>query len=155
MLRISKLTDYGIIAATHLAGLETPASVRDLAELTTIAAPTVSKVLKSLCRAGVVRSVRGARGGYLLTRPAEKITVVEVIEALDGPIAVTECTDEDTSCSHAVHCNVRTNWQRINDAVLTALGSISLADMTGPDLAASELVTLALDRQDAQRTRMV
>lgn len=150
MLRISKLTDYGVVLATHLATLSRPLSVRELAEDTAIPAPTVSKVLKALARAGVVASLRGAHGGYALSRAPHAIPIAEVITALEGPIAVTECTDDraDASCSHETHCGVRANWQRINAAVASALGAISLADMAQPSL-----VSLARSREHADRMR--
>lgn len=137
MLRISKLTDYAVVLTTQLAegGLRAPAvtSVRELAEVSSVPEPTASKVLKALSRAGLVDSVRGAHGGYKLARPATEITVGEIITAIDGPIAVTECVDEDSGCTLEGQCGVRANWQRINDAVQTALHGISLADMARPD----------------------
>ncbi len=131
MLRISKLTDYGVVLSTHLAGVVGPIAVRDLAAESGIPEPTVRKVLKTLARAGVVTSTRGVNGGYALSRSAEAINVAEIIAALEGPIAVTECTDEsvDSSCAHETHCGVRGNWQRINEAVQEALAGITLAEM--------------------------
>jgi len=152
LLRISKLTDYGVVLATHLAGTEAPISVRALAAETGIPQPTVSKVLKTLSRARLLHSTRGAAGGYALARPAAKINVAEVIEALEGPIAVTECTDETAdACTHEPTCGVRANWQRINAAVQAALEDISLADMTTPE--ALRLVTLARSRVEAESLR--
>lgn len=120
----SRLSD-----ATHSA----PFSVRDVAAMTAVPQPTVSKVLKQLTRAGVVSSVRGANGGYRLSRPAVQISVVEVIEALEGPIAVTACSGESRgACTHEDRCSVRANWERINHAVYQALRGISLADMARP-----------------------
>lgn len=132
MLRISKLTDYGIVVATHLAGLgQEPVAVPDLARATGIPQPTVGKVLKQLARAGVVVSQRGAHGGYRLSRDPSAIHVADVIEALEGPIAVTECSTEETAgaCDREGVCGVQANWQRINAAVQKALEGISLADM--------------------------
>ncbi len=132
MLRISKLTDYGVVLCSHLASVGAPRSVRALAGDTGIPGPTVSKVLKSLARAELVTSTRGASGGYRLARAASEVSVADIIAALDGPIAVTECTDDnaETSCTHETDCGVRTNWQRINDAVQSALAGISLAEMS-------------------------
>lgn len=133
MLRISKLTDYGVVLCTHLAS-EGRRSVRSLHARTAIPEPTIAKVLKALTRSGVVTSTRGASGGYALSRSADEVSVADIISALEGPIAVTECTDEsaETSCTHEPECGVRTNWQRINDAVQSALSNISLAEMTSP-----------------------
>lgn len=153
MLRISKMTDYAVVLATHLAVADGPHPARDLAVQTQIPEPTASKVLKKLARAGVVSSQRGARGGYSLARPAEQIGVNEVIEAIEGPIAVTECSDEttDSSCEYETSCGVRANWQRINLAVQRALSEITLADMAFPGTA--ELVSIARSAKEAERMR--
>jgi FeS assembly SUF system regulator len=136
MLRISKLTDYAVVLTTQLADESLEGGVlpgRQLAEATGIPEPTASKVLKALGRAGIVESVRGAHGGYRLARDPEAISVAEIIVALDGPIAVTECVDESLGCTHEDHCGVRANWQRINAVVQGALGGISLASMAQND----------------------
>jgi FeS assembly SUF system regulator len=114
-----------------LAAAEGPHAARDLAVQTQIPEPTASKVLKKLARARVVVSQRGAKGGYALARPAEQIGVNEVIEAIEGPIAVTECSDDttDSFCEYETNCGVRANWQRINVAVHKALSEITLADL--------------------------
>jgi len=153
MLRISKLTDYAVVLATHLAGVERPHAARDLAVQTQIPEPTASKVLKKLARAGVVTSQRGAKGGYALARRPQEIGVNEVIEAIEGPIAVTECSDEttDSFCEYETNCGVRANWQRINFAVHRALSEITLADMAFPG--AAELVSIARSSEDAERIR--
>jgi FeS assembly SUF system regulator len=144
MLRISKLTDYGVVLGTRLA--QAPAAeihaVSDLARETGIPEPTVRKVLKQLGRVGVVLSQRGARGGYRLARPAAAISVREIITALEGPIAVTECASDETqgACEYEGRCDVQGNWQRINAAVQGALDGISLADMA--EATPDRLVTL-------------
>jgi FeS assembly SUF system regulator len=153
MLRISKMTDYAVVLATHLAAVEGPHAARDLAVQTQIPEPTASKVLKKLARAGVVVSQRGAKGGYTLARSPEQIGIDEVIEAIEGPIAVTECSDEttDSLCEYETNCGVRANWQRINVAVQRALSEITLADMAFPGTA--ELVLIARSSQEAERLR--
>jgi FeS assembly SUF system regulator len=153
MLRISKMTDYAVVLATHLATAEGPHAARDLAVQTQIPEPTASKVLKKLARAGVVVSQRGAKGGYALARSPQQIGVNEVIEAIEGPIAVTECSDESTDslCEYETNCGVRANWQRINVAVQRALSEITLADMAFPGTA--ELVVIARSSQEAERMR--
>jgi FeS assembly SUF system regulator len=153
MLRISKMTDYAVMLATHLAASGGPHAARDLAVQTQIPEPTASKVLKKLARAGVVISQRGAKGGYALARPPQQIGVNEVIEAIEGPIAVTECSDEstDSSCEYETNCGVRANWQRINFAVHTALSQITLADMALPGT--SELVSIARSAKEAEQMR--
>jgi FeS assembly SUF system regulator len=153
MLRISKLTDYGVVLATHLAAAPEAQPVRDLAVATRIPQPTVSKVLKALTKAGVVLSQRGARGGYMLARPADETHVLDVIAALEGPVAVTECSDESAegSCEYETDCGVRANWVLINEAVQRALRGITLADMNQPS--SVPLVTLARSEADARRLR--
>lgn len=147
------MTDYAVVLATHLAAADGAHAARDLALQTQIPEPTASKVLKKLARAGVVISQRGAKGGYALARRPEQIGINEVIEAIEGPIAVTECSDESTDsfCEYETNCGVRANWQRINHAVHRALSEISLADMAFPGT--EELVSIALSGKDAERMR--
>jgi len=104
----------------------------EIAEATGISLPTVSKILKILVKSGVLNSVRGARGGYRLARAPEKISVAEVICALEGPIAVTECSISDHNCEQSPKCSIRGNWTVINTAIQSALESVSVADLTQP-----------------------
>ena len=132
MLRLSKLTDYGMVVMTALA--RAPQGLRnaaDLADETHIGAPTVSKLLKRLGRAGLVESERGAQGGYRLARAPSKIDVAEVIAAIEGPIGLTECSVHSGRCGIQSSCMLRSNWQVINHAVRGALADISLAQMAG------------------------
>jgi len=154
MLRISRMTDYAVVLATHLAATKRPHAARDLSVQTQIPEPTASKVLKQLSRAGVVASRRGTRGGYALARPAAEISIHEVIQAIEGPIAVTECSDEttDSLCEYETNCGARANWQRINVAVHQALSQITLADMAFPS--ADTLITIALSSKEAERARL-
>lgn len=130
MLRISKLTDYGTVVLAHLAG--DPAAVcsaADVAAATGIGVPTVSKLLKSLARAGLVNSTRGANGGYKLARAPRDISAADVIDALEGPVSITECSASDSSCDYESVCNVGSSWQRINVAIRRALEEVSLIDL--------------------------
>ena len=140
MLRISKLTDYAIVLATHMATCAEPTSGRCLAELSGLPQPTVAKVLKTLSRAGIVEATRGVCGGYRLAKSAKSISVSAIIEAIDGPIAVTECTEKSSSCAHEAGCGLQANWKQINAALTNALSAITLADMMSPDV--STLVQL-------------
>jgi FeS assembly SUF system regulator len=143
MIRLSRLTDYGIVLMAHLAGAgEGPHAARDLAAETQLPLPAVSKLLKSLAREGLLTSSRGAKGGYRLARPAEQITVPEMIAALEGPIALTDCNLHDGACSQEPLCHVRTPWQRINRAMHDALSRIRLADLAALD-APGSIVSLA------------
>ena len=132
MIRVTRLTDYGIVLLTRFA-CEEPANVlsaRELSSQSGIPLPTVSKILKALTRGGILESQRGTQGGYRLARPPAEISVAAVVEALEGPIALTECTaDDDTECGIETSCPVRTNWQRITDAIRDALQAVSLEEM--------------------------
>lgn len=130
MLRISKLTDYGTVVLAHLA-TEQPAvvSAADVAAGTGLALPTVSKLLKLLARAELVHSTRGAQGGYQLARPAHEISAANVIDALEGPVSITECSALDSHCAHEGACNVGGTWQRINVAIRHALDEVTLLDL--------------------------
>ena len=131
MLRISKLTDYGTVVLGYLANhAGNVCSAAEVAAATGIAAPTVSKLLKSLTRAGVVTSTRGAAGGYELARSAADISAADVIDALEGPVSITECSAADSHCDLEDVCNVGGTWQRINVAIRRALDDVSLVDLT-------------------------
>ncbi len=130
MLRISKMTDYGTVVMSQLA--KNPGrrfSARELARELNIGMATVSKLLKVLDRGGLLVAQRGKKGGYRLARPPEQISVAEVIRAMEGPIALTECASEAIRCEQESSCTVQRNWQRINRAILRALEGVSLADM--------------------------
>ena len=104
-------------------------SAADVAQATGIAVPTVSKLLKSLGRAGLVTSTRGANGGYRLARAPQDISAASVIDALEGPVSITECSANDSHCDYESVCNVGSSWQRINVAIRRALEDISLVDL--------------------------
>ncbi|MBM3486840.1 MAG: SUF system Fe-S cluster assembly regulator [Alphaproteobacteria bacterium] len=134
MIRLSRMADYGVVLMTQLA--RQPRDLTTAAELaaaTSLPTPTVSKLLKLLAQDGLLTSQRGIRGGYALARPATAISVAEIVHALDGPIALTECTSEQhTNCEIEALCPTRTNWRRINDAIRAALGGVTLAEMASP-----------------------
>ena len=130
MLRISKLTDYGTVLLAHLASNQaTVRSAADVAAATGIALPTVSKLLKLLARADLVISTRGANGGYRLARAPHEITAADVIDALEGPVSITECSASDGDCEHEGMCSVGDAWQRINVAIRRALQDVTLNDL--------------------------
>jgi len=133
VIRLSRLCDYGVAMLTHLAGQEgRQASAAEIAEATGVPPATAAKILKALVRAGILASHRGVLGGYGLARPAAVITVAEIIEALDGPIALTACIEEGAGdCGLEALCPARANWQRVNEAIRRALSEITLADMAG------------------------
>src|SRR6185503_5947964 len=133
MLKLGKLADYGTMIMTVLAAdPERMYSAQDLALRTHVAAPTVSKLLKILTKGALVESLRGAHGGYKLARPAASIAVADVIAAIDGPIALTQCSHHKGGCAIESFCGVRTNWRLINQTVRHALEAVSLAQMAAP-----------------------
>lgn len=133
MLRISKLTDYATVLLAELVHRPDECiPARRLADLTRLEMPTVAKVLKTLARSGLINSVRGVNGGYQLATPASEISVAEIIRAMEGPIALTECCLESGLCAHEPVCNLSGNWQRIGQAVENALADLSLADLAEP-----------------------
>lgn len=130
MLRVSKLTDYATVVMTCLAGAgDGVLSAQVLAERARLELPTVSKLLKQLAQAGLVTSARGINGGYRLARAPERITIADIVTAMEGPIGMTECSAHAGACDHESHCGIRVNWQRISQAVRNALQDVSLADM--------------------------
>ena len=133
MLRISKLSDYAILIMVSMN--EYPrriASAHALSELAHVELPTTSKILKLLAKAGLVKSFRGPSGGYQLAREAGSINVAEIISAIEGPIAMTECSVEPGLCEQEDSCGLRSNWQRISMAVAGALRQLSLLEMAQP-----------------------
>lgn len=130
MLRISRLTDYGTVLLAHLAANQASVcSAAGVSEATGIALPTVSKLLKSLARAELVTSTRGANGGYRLARSASDISAADIIDALEGPVSITECSAGISQCEHEDICSVGGAWQRINIAIGRALGDVTLSDL--------------------------
>lgn len=133
MLRLTKLTDYGTQVMTYLA--HEPGSVHAAAEVAGslhLSLPTVTKILKILAREGLLASHRGTKGGYALARAPERISVAQVVQAMEGPIGLTECGSAPGVCVQESSCSVRGNWQVINRALLTALENVSLAHMAAP-----------------------
>lgn len=130
MLRISRLTDYGTVVLAHLASDSAErSSAADVAGATGIGLPTVSKLLKSLTKAGLLVSTRGAHGGYQLARDPGEISAADVIDALEGPVSITACSATDSHCDLESVCSVGSAWQRINVAIRRALDDISLNDL--------------------------
>ncbi len=134
MLRISRLTDYATVLLATLArepGRQRTAAA--LAAATQIGAPTVSKVLKQLQRAGLVVSTRGLHGGYQLARPAVAISAAAILDALEGPVALTDCAAGNGQCHIESTCHVGGAWQRLNHAIRRSLRDVSLAQLAGLD----------------------
>ncbi len=139
MFRLSKITDYGIVILAHLAKSDPLAThnAREVASETDLPFPVVGNILKSLARRGVLQSHRGSRGGYALLRHPSEITVVDMVGALDGPVALTECNVGPQLCQHESTCPVRDPWHVINRVVQVALSKITLADLIDPAFSSS------------------
>lgn len=134
MIRLSKLTDYGILLMTQIARHpERPLhTARDLAVETQLPLPTVSKILKELSTGGLLASHRGVKGGYTLARDSQEISVGQIISVLEGPIGVTECGGVPGSCDMEPHCPVSSNWRVISHALRQALENLTLPDLIYP-----------------------
>ena len=146
MIRLTKLADYGIVLMTHLASERTRTvhTARDLAAMTRVPLPTVSKILKALAHMGILESHRGVGGGFTLARDPQRISVADVVTALEGPIAITECLSEGPgACELEAGCPVRSNWDRINGVVRGALERLSIAEMARPVFNFSRVAPLA------------
>ena len=150
MLRMSRLTDYATVLLAALAG--EPGRVQTaalLAEQTRIAAPTVCKLLKQLQRAALVTSTRGPRGGYQLARPATQISAAAILDALEGPLALTDCSAGHGNCEIEDTCRVGRVWQRLNLAIRRSLYEVSLAQLAGLDAAPARLPALEREMKAA------
>lgn len=130
MIKLSRFTDYAVVILGELSrGDGVRLSAADLAGRTSLPEPTVAKILKSLTKGGVLSSVRGVNGGYGLTRAAGAITVADIITAMDGPISLTDCADNKSSCVLEGHCSMHGRWGKVNMAVRTALEGVTLVDL--------------------------
>jgi FeS assembly SUF system regulator len=150
MLRISRLTDYATVLLAALAG--EPAQLKTataLAERTHIAAPTVSKILKQLQRAGLVVSTRGTHGGYQLARPPAQISAAAILDALEGPVTLTDCAAGEGHCDIEHTCQVGRVWQRLNLAIRRSLHEVTLAQLAGIDAAPARFPALEREMKAA------
>ena len=135
MIRLKKVTDYGIVILTLFA--RDPKrqwhNASDIAKETHLPLPIVSKILKLLTHGALLNSQRGVKGGYSLAKDPENINVIEIVQVLEGPLGITQCTEKVKSeCMIEEQCPVRTNWERINNVVFNALEEISLAELAKP-----------------------
>lgn len=129
MLKVSRLTDYATAILLTMMRLDRLCSADEVASRLGLEPPTCSKVLKLLTRAGLLASTRGARGGYQLARAPESISVYDVLHAIEGGAALTECARSDSQCAWQTDCGQRAAWQYINTAVRDTLLNISLASL--------------------------
>lgn len=146
MLKINKLTDYATLIMSYLAvSNDKVASAAEIARELKLGNATVSKLLKLLCHAGLVNSLRGAGGGYQLAKNVADISLVEIISAVEGQLALTECCINDNLCSLNAACSLKNNWKVINNIILMALKEFSLKDMLQP--LAPKLITMQSVKQ--------
>ena len=130
MLRLSKKSDYALISMKHLAMRpDASSSAREISESYDIPLELLAKVLQRLVRARLLASVQGTRGGYRLGRSAALISVADVIQAVDGPVTVTACSDTDHNCDQYIKCSIRDPLWKIKNRILDALTTVSVAEM--------------------------
>ncbi len=134
MLRLTNLADYAVVVMTAAARCDGGSlSAASVAARTSIPAPTVAKIMGLLKRGGLLASSRGVAGGFRLASVPSAISVADIVEAVDGPIALTNCQHGEVSaCALEGSCTVRPHWKPINVAVRAALAAVTLADLAGP-----------------------
>lgn len=150
MIRLSKSTDYALMALADLALLPAgeTVSARRVAESHNLPPELAAKVLQGLKKSGIVETRQGIRGGYRLARPPEEIPITDVIESVEGPLALMECMLEDSTCLLTSTCSVRTPLTRVHEQVLATLSRLTLAqiiadaDLTGIRARGPELPVL-------------
>ncbi|MBN2686450.1 MAG: SUF system Fe-S cluster assembly regulator [Pontiellaceae bacterium] len=128
MLRITKIADYGFLLLVHMAAQEEGSlhNAKDLSKSLGVPLPTVSKVLKILTQGSILKSHQGSKGGYSLARPANQISAAEVIEVVEGPVAITDCSSAE-GCER--NCQVSHSWKKVNLSMVGVLRQLTLADM--------------------------
>jgi FeS assembly SUF system regulator len=130
MIRLKKLTDYSFVLLSQFVLEPGIHAARPLSGRTRIPLATVSKVLKMLAQAGLLEPHRGTHGGYTLTRPPGEVSVLEILAALEGPIALTDCgVPEPGLCDIEAYCPVRSNWILLSRTVTEALRHLTLQDL--------------------------
>ena len=145
MIRMSKLTDYAILILAHLARATGTLTAQEIADLSRVPLPTVSKLAKELSKAGLVISHRGRNGGYGLARPADAISVAEIVEALEGPIALTECARPGkVECGIEDTCLARASWDPVSRAIESALRNLALSSIAPSRTGAAEAAPVRL-----------
>ncbi|MGB7932174.1 MAG: SUF system Fe-S cluster assembly regulator [Gammaproteobacteria bacterium] len=140
MVRLSRLSDYAIVLMSRIAGGKGEVvTARGLSAETDIPWPTVVKLLKMLTAGGVLRSIQGRNGGYVLSRSPSTVSLIDIIEMIEGPVALTECNRETGNCAIQKSCQVHGHWRVINNAVRQNLAAITLADMSGSTLSVARM----------------
>jgi FeS assembly SUF system regulator len=132
MLKLSKKSDYALIAVRHLAthAAERSHSAADIAEIYGISAPLLAKVLQRLAKHGVVTARHGSSGGYQLAKHPKNISALEVISAVDGPLMITSCNTSHGICEQSTTCTVREPLRKVNDSILEVLRMVTISQMS-------------------------
>lgn len=131
MLKVGKLADYGLLIADCLANAPDQLTTEAIVQQIGVPDATVRKLLRQFVESGLVASRRGLKGGYRLSRAPDRISVADLIAAIEGPIGLTECTHDDDQCNLSAGCGMRANWHVITDLINRQLATITLADMAG------------------------
>lgn len=147
MLQISRKVEYALRASVYLAGQDPEQMIpfREIGKAQHVPKEFLAKILRSLVTTGLIESRRGAAGGYRLARPAHTISFLEVIEAVDGPIALNECCDAGIGCAHASTCSMESVWKRAENAMKEVFRDVLLSDLACEDVLLSGLVQRAIE----------
>ena len=146
MLKLSKKADYALIALRHLARQngKDACSAADIAEKYCISAPLLAKVLQKLARHGLLTARHGASGGYTLARDPAKISALEVISAIEGPLFITSCKTTRGDCEQTPTCTVREPLSRVNESILQVLSTVTISQMAEEPRGGSSVVELRI-----------
>lgn len=131
MIKVTNLTRYATVVAGYLAGQEVRCAARQMADSLALPMTTVQKVLGLMLAGELIVSTQGMRGGYQLARPADQITVADVIQAVEGGAALTKCSQGDNVCPRQAHCQVGQGWQQIDQQVNAVFQRWTIADLVG------------------------
>jgi Rrf2 family protein len=155
MLRLSKKTDYALLALQHLAsdGASGVASARAIAERFGIPLELLAKILQQLAHHGLVAAHKGIHGGYYLARPADAISIADVVEAINGPMTLTACSPADVRCEQFAACTVRDPLWQIRERIVSVLQAITIADVSRPDESHGAPLTMWREDDSNHRSR--
>ncbi|MCU1260838.1 MAG: transcriptional regulator, BadM/Rrf2 family [Bryobacterales bacterium] len=142
MLKLTKKADYGLIALRHLAvSPRGAASAKEIADSYNIPLPLLAKVLQTLTKAGLLHSLPGTNGGYKLSREPERISALEVIRSLDGPIVLTSCFTSHLGCDQSEKCTVREPLRRVHESIIDLLAKMTIHELAADAKSACESET--------------
>lgn len=144
MLKLTKKADYGLIAVRHLAAHADlgACSAKDLADMYGLPQEALAKLLQRLVKAGLLQSQQGTNGGYSLARDPRRISALDVIRALEGPLFVTSCTTAKGSCEQTTRCTIREPLRKVSKSIEEVLSRLTIWEMTEHEESVTDLVTL-------------